>query len=80
MTDKTRLIVLAAFDRNDEGNLIAAFEPREMPDEGRAKGMARELSGRHVGVVAWVRTADLKLGDYGPPETLAVYGDIPDME
>ena len=29
----TKLIVLCAFDKDDEGALHAAFEPREMPDE-----------------------------------------------
>ncbi len=80
MADKTRLIVLAAFDRNDEGNLVPAFEPREMPDEARAKRVAQEMSARHAGVIAWVRSADPRLGDYGPPELLAAFGDVPDME
>ena len=77
---KTRLIVLAAFDRDDEGNLLPAFEPREMPDELRAKRTAREMAPHHAGVIAWSRSADLALGDFGPPDTLAVYGDLPDME
>jgi hypothetical protein len=80
MGDKTSLVVLAAFDRDDEGNLVPAFDPREMPDEGRAVRMAKELASRYAGVIAWVRSADLALGDYGPPDTLAVYGDVPDME
>lgn len=80
MGDKTNLVVLAAFDRNDDGTLVPAFDPREMPDTGRAVRAAKEMAGRHAGVIAWVRTADLALGDYGPPETLAVYGDVPDME
>ena len=80
MADKTRLIVLAAFDRDEEGNFRPAFDPREMPYEDRARRTAREMASRHVGVIAWARTADLMLGDYGPPETLAVYGEVPDME
>ncbi len=77
---KTKLIVLMAFDRDEEGELQPAFEPREMPDEARAKRMAIELKGRHAGVVAWVRDANPALGEFGPPEVLAVYGDVPEME
>ena len=33
---KTKLIVLLAFDRGDDGELLPSFEPREMPDERRA--------------------------------------------
>ncbi len=76
----TRLIVVLAFDRDDEGNLQPAFEPREMPDEGRAKNLARTLKDQHAGVIAWCRSADLVNGVFGEPEVLAQYGEIPDME
>lgn len=76
-----KLIVLAAFDRDpDTGELVPAFEPKEMPDEDRAKRMARDLKDQHTGVIAWSRTADPDMGEFGPPETLAVYGEVPDME
>ncbi|MHB1173215.1 MAG: hypothetical protein ACYCZY_12135 [Lacisediminihabitans sp.] len=75
-----KLIVIAAFDRDEEGELVPAFEPREMQDERRAKQAAFELKDRHAGVVAWVRTADIAMGDYGPPEVLAIYGDVPAMD
>lgn len=45
--------VLLAFDRDDEGTLQAAFEPREMPDERRAVAMPRLVAHSHVGVIAW---------------------------
>jgi hypothetical protein len=76
----TRLIVVLAFDRDDEGELRPAFEPREMPDEGRAKREAAMLKGQHTGVIAWVRSADLVNGVFGEPEILAQYGEVPDME
>ena len=75
-----KLIVLAAFDRDDEGELRMAFEPREMRDEGQAKRLALELRDRHAGVIAWSRDADPMLGEFGPPEVLAQYGDVPEME
>jgi hypothetical protein len=74
------LIVLAAFDKDSEGGLRPAFEPREMPDEGRAKNAARMLKDQHAGVIAWVRTVDLVNGVFGEPEILAQYGTIPDMD
>lgn len=76
----TKLIVLMAFDRDEEGNLQPAFEPREMRDEGTAKRTALQLKNDHAGVLAWVRSADLALGEFGEPEVLAQYGDVPDME
>lgn len=80
MTPPTKLIVLMAFDRDDEGELQPVFEPREMPDEAKAKAAARDLSERHAGVIAWARSAAPDVGEYGPPEVLAVYGDVPEME
>lgn len=75
-----KLIVLAAFDRNDEGELVPAFDPRQVDTEARAVGEAKLLAGSHAGVVAWSRDADPRLGEYGPPEVLFQAGDIPDME
>lgn len=76
----TKLIVLAAFDRDDEGELRPAFEPREMRDEDQAKRQARMLKDQHAGVIAWARSADLVNGVFGEPEILAQYGDVPEME
>lgn len=78
MSDK--LIVVMAFDRGEDGELRPAFEPREMPDEGRARRAAAMLKGQHAGVIAWVRSADLVNGVFGEPEILAQYGEVPDME
>lgn len=80
MNTTGKLIVVAAFDRGDDGELVPAFEPREMPDERRAKQAAIELKGRHAGVIAWSRDADPAMGEFGPPKILAVFGDVPDME
>jgi hypothetical protein len=76
----TKLIVLCAFDRDEDGTLQAAFEPREMPDERRAISTAREMSRRHVGVIAWMREANPAAGEYGPSEVLYQSGDIPDLD
>ena len=76
-----KLIVLAAFDRDDEtGELRPAFEPREMRDAEQARQQAFFLKGSHAGVIAWSREARPDIGEFGPPEILAVYGDVPVME
>ena len=75
-----KLIVLLAFDRDEEGTLQAAFEPREMPDERRAVATARLMAHSHVGVIAWCRLANVALGEYGPAEVLYQAGDVPDLD
>lgn len=75
-----RLIVVAAFDRNGDGELVPAFEPMAFETEGRALRAAHSLEGKHVGVVAWSREANPDVGEYGPPAVLFQYGDLPDME
>jgi hypothetical protein len=76
----TKLIVLLAFDRSEDGELTPAFEPREMRDEGTAIRTAKEMARRHVGVIAWSRSADLLLGEFGAPVVLYQQGDVPDLE
>jgi hypothetical protein len=58
MSTKAKLIVLAAFQRNDEGNLVPAFDPRQIDTEERAKREARLMADQYAGVVAWSREAD----------------------
>ena len=77
---KGKLVVLWAFDRDEDGALQPAFEPREMPDEERAIARARELAQRHVGVIAWSRNVDMVVGDYGPPIELFRHGEVPDLD
>ncbi|ESX90885.1 hypothetical protein [Mesorhizobium sp. LSHC412B00] len=77
---KPKLIVVVAFDRGEDGELFAAYGPTDQQSEERAVRTAKALSSGHVGVIAWSRDADPALGDYGPPTTLFVCGDVPDME
>lgn len=69
-----------AFDKSDDGELIPAFEAREMPDERRAIQTAKELSHRHDGVIAWARDANPALGEFGVSEELFRAGEIPDLD
>lgn len=80
MAAKPKLIVLAAFDENDEGELLPAFEPREMQTEERATYMAKILSLKHKSVVAWCRDADPNIGQYGEAKILFQKGDLPELE
>lgn len=80
MSTKGKLIVLAAFNKDDEGNLVPAFDPRQVDTEDRAKREARLIADSHAGVVAWSRDADPGLGEYGPPVVLFQAGEIPDLE
>ena len=75
-----KLIVVVAFDRGDDGELFEAFGPADQQSEDRAIRTARALAAKHVGVIAWSREANPALGEYGPPTTLYVHGDVPDME
>lgn len=75
-----RLIVVVAFDRGEDGELFPAFGPADQQSEDRAIRAAKALAAKHAGVIAWSREADPTLGEYGPPNTLFVSGDVPDME
>lgn len=78
----TKLIVLLAFIRNEEGELQTAFEPREVPSEDRAKMDARRMAalGTYAGVITWSRSADLMNGVFGEPVILFQHGDVPDID
>lgn len=75
-----KLIVLAAFDRGEEGEFIPVFDPRQIDTEERAKREAKLLATSHKTVVAWSREADPDIGEYGPPLVLFQHGELPEME
>ena len=52
MTQPTKLVVLAAFDLDDEGNLHPAFDARQVDSAERAVREARMIADKHAGVVA----------------------------
>ena len=75
-----KMIVMAAFDEDEEGTLVPAFDPREFTDPARAKREAQMIASKHAGVIAWQRTADPSIGEYGPPEVLYQHGKLPEMD
>lgn len=75
-----KLIVVTAFDRDEEGSLQTVYGPAEQQSEERAIRTAKALAGRHAGAIAWSREANPAVGEYGEPKTLFVGGEVPDME
>lgn len=80
MSTKGKLIVLAAFQRNEDGELVPAFDPAQMDSEERARRQAKMIADGYAGVVAWSREADPAIGEYGPPVILFQAGEIPELE
>lgn len=75
-----KLIVVMAFDKDEDDNLYTVFGPADQQTEQRAITLARSLADKHVGVIAWSRDANPDLGEYGPPTTLFSSGEVPDLE
>lgn len=75
-----KLIVVVAFDNDENGELQVAFGPAEQQSEERAKRTAQALATKHAGVIAWSREANPLIGEYGEPTTLFRAGTVPDME
>lgn len=75
---KPKLIVVAAFDRDEEGELqpVQGY-PAEFQSEDRAKRVAQGLASKHAGVIAWSREANPAIGEYGEPSVLFRHGDVP---
>jgi hypothetical protein len=70
------LHVVQAFEQRDGG--IVPVEPKACPSAASARALAARLAQTHVGVIAWSRTGDPDLGDWGPPVVLVRTGVIPD--
>ena len=68
--------VVQAFEQREGG--IVPVEPKACPSAASARALAARLAQSHVGVIAWSRTGDPDLGDWGPPEVLVRAGVIPD--
>jgi hypothetical protein len=67
MEPRPKLIVMAAFDKVDDG-------------EERAHREACSTKDQLAGVIACSRNADPALGEFGPPNVLFQSGKIPGME
>ena len=70
------LHVVQAFEER-EGRIVPV-EPKACPSAGSARALAARFAQSHVGVIAWSRTGDPELGDWGAPVVLVRSGIIPD--
>lgn len=75
MTTATIHVVVAFTAAGDD---VIAEPPQQAPTASAAVSRAKALAARHVGVIAWSRTADPTTGDYGDPVELARLGTIPE--
>ncbi|MBB3147249.1 hypothetical protein FHS21_003665 [Phyllobacterium trifolii] len=75
-----RLVVVVAFSRADNGELVPAYDPMQFDTPEDATRMARYLAAKCAGVLAWSREAQPVIGEYGPPTILFQSGDVPELE
>ena len=81
MVDPKKLNVVMVYDADLETGLpFAAAEPIQCETAEKAIRIARGLSEKHAGVIAWSRAALPDLGEYGDPEILFQAGEIGDLE
>lgn len=80
MSEYGKLIVLAVFNRNESGELVATLDPRQFETVDQALQAARVIADRHTGVIVWMREVDPYLGGYGPPTILFQSGDLPALK
>jgi hypothetical protein len=71
---------LLAFDLDDLGQPVPAFEPRPVSDPLDGQREAEALSARHGGVVLWRRQGAPAIGEEGESEVLFSAGRIGDFD
>jgi len=79
MDETDKLIVLEAFAKTDEGELVPAFQPCHLDTEERAVNAARLMASHYDGVMAWSRDAEPALGNFGQTTILFQAGEIPEV-
>jgi hypothetical protein len=75
-----KLIVMSAFNKDAAGELIPAFEPRQMKREDTAVYVAQTLVNDYAGVVVWSREGNVAIGETGPSVILFQSGQVPEFE
>lgn len=73
----TTYYVVQAFDLDAEGNLISR-QPQQATSSDQAKRIALVLSRDAAGVIAFSRTGDPEIGDYGAATVIHQAGRVPD--
>ena len=62
----------------EENGAAVALKPNAAPGEASARALAQVLAITYIGVIAWSRTGNPDLGEWGPPDILVRTGIIPD--
>lgn len=73
-------IYLVAFDLDDHGQAVRAFEPRVASSEAAAIEEAEGLAQQHAGVVVWRRDNNPVVGEEGEPEVVFTVGRVGDFD
>ena len=68
--------VALAIGRTEEGDLVVE-EAVEAASPAAAVGRARQIASRKVGAIAFSRSGDPDLGEYGDAVILARFGETP---
>lgn len=79
MPGTNNIVMFVAFDRNDRGEAIPAFEARQATDEAEAVHAVEILGMRHAGAIAWRRDSRPAIGEIGEPDIIATRGAIGDF-
>jgi hypothetical protein len=73
-------IELSAYNKDEHGTLIPAFEPRQMKREETAVYIAQTLVKDYDGVVVWRSEKSHAIGEQGPSVNLFRSGLVPEFE
>jgi hypothetical protein len=72
-------VMLLAFERNEHGDAIPAFNPLQMESVEQALAEAEKLSPQDAGVVVWRRNAQPAVGELSEPIIIYQRGIIGDF-
>lgn len=76
MPGTRNIVMFVAFDRDERGEIIPAFTPRQVKEEAEAIHAVEILGRRHTGAVAWRRESNPAVGEMGDPIIIAQQGPI----
>ena len=78
MPDVTYYVALP-FGRNEEGDLVPG-EAQDRQSAHAAIRMAEEMARKHGGAVAFSRTGDPNIGEFGDALVLKTFGEVPSLD
>lgn len=75
-----RIVYVVAFNVDDRGQAVRAFEPCVASSEAAAIEEAEDLARQYAGVVVWRRENDPAVGEEGEPEVVFSVGRLGDFD